>query len=188
MKYQLGVIHGRFQGLHLGHMEYLLEGKKRCEHLFIGITNYDLNEKKEIDSYNPTRTKKSSNPFTYFERYMMLKLGLLEYGVKQEEFDIVPFPIESPKRIINFVPKDATFFVTIYDKWGEHKEEILSGQGLKTEIMWIRDNNSRITSGTEIRQLIANGGEWENLVPKSVYNYITKNGLDKRILVERNDY
>lgn len=181
MKYQLGVIHGRFQGLHLGHIEYLLEGKARCEHLFIGITNYDLNEKKNTDPSNPVRTKKSSNPFTYFERYMMLKLALLEHGVKREDFDIVPFPIESPERIKNFVPIEATFFVTIYDKWGERKEQILSSQGFKTEIMWVRDNSSRITSGTEIRELIASGGEWKSLVPKSVYDYITKNGLDERI-------
>ena len=35
-----GVIHGRFQGLHNGHMEYLLTAKKRCDFLVIGITNF----------------------------------------------------------------------------------------------------------------------------------------------------
>ena len=37
----IGVIHGRFQMLHLGHMEYLLAGKARCERLIIGISNPD---------------------------------------------------------------------------------------------------------------------------------------------------
>ena len=37
----IGVIHGRFQMLHHGHMEYLLAGKKRCQRLIIGISNPD---------------------------------------------------------------------------------------------------------------------------------------------------
>ncbi len=30
---KIGVIHGRFQMLHIGHMEYLLAGKERCNYL-----------------------------------------------------------------------------------------------------------------------------------------------------------
>ena len=62
MKDKIGVIHGRFQGLHHGHMEYLLAGMDRCEHLFIGITNYDTTEKKPDNEANPTRASSSSNP------------------------------------------------------------------------------------------------------------------------------
>ena len=40
--HEVGVIHGRFQGLHLAHMEYLLAGKSRCRFMYIGITNPDL--------------------------------------------------------------------------------------------------------------------------------------------------
>lgn len=34
-----GVVHGRFQPLHLKHMEYILAAKMRCQKLYIGITN-----------------------------------------------------------------------------------------------------------------------------------------------------
>ncbi len=38
---EIGAVQGRFQGLHIGHMEFLLEAKKRCRFLFIGVSNYD---------------------------------------------------------------------------------------------------------------------------------------------------
>lgn len=181
MKAQLGVIHGRFQGLHLGHMEYLLEAKNRCEHLLVGITNYDLDDKKADNVYNKTRANEESNPFTFYDRYIMIKESLLEYGLQLEDFDIIPFPIENPDRIHNFAPMDAVFYLTIYDQWGERKLEILNRQGLQTEVMWVRDNSTRITSGTQVRQLIAENKEWQHLVPKAVYRYITENGLDSKI-------
>jgi hypothetical protein len=37
----IAVVHGRFQPLHLGHMEYLLAGAERCRTLIVGITNPD---------------------------------------------------------------------------------------------------------------------------------------------------
>jgi len=40
-KYEVGVIHGRFQVLHHDHLKYLLAGKELCRHLVVGITNPD---------------------------------------------------------------------------------------------------------------------------------------------------
>ena len=36
-----GIVNGRFQVLHLKHMEYILAAKMRCDKLYIGITNPD---------------------------------------------------------------------------------------------------------------------------------------------------
>ena len=55
MKDAVGVIHGRFQMLHYGHMEYLLAGKERCERLIIGISNPDVTLVKFNDA-NPHRS------------------------------------------------------------------------------------------------------------------------------------
>ena len=38
---ETGVINGRFQVLHLKHMEYILAAKMRCNKLYIGISNPD---------------------------------------------------------------------------------------------------------------------------------------------------
>lgn len=177
-----GVIHGRFQGLHNGHMEYLLAGKARCRHLYIGITNVDPAVKKEADAANPTRIQESSNPFSYFDRYCMIQTSMLDAGVTREEFDILPFPIEFPGRISNFVPMDAVFYITIYDEWGDRKKEILEELGLKTVVMWRRSLGQRLTSGTEIRELIRCGNlRWRSLVPDAVVRYIEQNGLQDKI-------
>jgi len=179
---KIGVIHGRFQGLHLGHMEYLLEGKKRCNHLIIGVTNYEpyLNYK-IINPLNMNRTKEEANPFSFFERYSMLQGSMLEAGVNINTFNIAPFPIENPDNIFNFTPRDAVYYITIYDQWGYEKEKILKRIGCNVEIMWVRDASQRITSGTEIRNKIKNKSEWKHLVPKYVFNYIIDNEIDKRI-------
>jgi len=179
---KIGVIHGRFQGLHLGHMEYLLEGKKRCEHLIIGITNYEPYLNFDIkNSTNLNRTKAEANPFSYFERHVMLQGSMLEADVDINSFDIVPFPIENPDNIFNFTPREAIYYITIYDQWGYEKEKILNKIGCKVEIMWVRDLSQKITCGTEIREKIKNKSEWGYLVPNYVHNYIIDNEIDKRI-------
>jgi len=176
----IGVIHGKFQMLHLGHMEYLLAGKNRCDYLYIGITNPDTNLTSDNEN-DLNRSKLSSNPFTYYERMEMIRDAMLENGVNRTEFEIVPFPINYPKLINNYVPMSAVFFVTIYDKWGEHKLETLNRLGVKTDLMWVRDMSERLTSGTEVRTLIANDGEWTHLVPKSVSTYVKERKLIERI-------
>ena len=174
---KIGVIHGRFQGLHHGHMEYLLAGKSRCEHLIVGITNFDPYEQKPFNEANSTRTNEISNPFSYYHRYMMIRESLLEAGVALSQFDIVPFPIEFPERISNYVPINAKFYVTIYDQWGKKKLNILQSLGVETEVLWERTNDERFTSGTEVRDAIRNDLEWKHLVPNAVYQYIMNNNL-----------
>lgn len=179
---KIGVIHGRFQGLHLGHMEYLLAGKSRCEHLIIGITNFDPMERKQADEANPHRIENNANPFSYYDRYCMLQASMLEVGINKEEFDIVPFPIENPLRIQNYVPMDAVFYMTIYDKWGQKKRAILQELGVRVEVMWERRDADRFTSGTEVRELIRTGrNDWKKYVPDAVYRYITERRLDEKL-------
>lgn len=179
----VGVIHGRFQGLHLGHMEYLLEGKKRCDFLWIGITNPDPGLT-AFDASNPSRSEKSSNPFTYFERLSMIRDAMLEAGIPRTEFEIVPFPINVPDAVKHYVPLSAKFFVTIYDEWGQRKIEILRNLGITDiDVMWTRTMEERFTSGSEVRKLILkNDKKWETLVPPSVCKAIHRIGLEEIIL------
>jgi len=179
-----GVIHGRFQGLHLDHMMYLKEGFKRSDYLLIGITNFDpfTNPKRSnIKLSQLSHFKLEANPFTYYERMRMIKESLQEEGVPLEMFDIAPFPIEFPERIHNYAPLDAIYLMSIDDDWGREKLKRLQELDLRTEVMYERTHADRLTSGTEIRKLIAKREKWEHLVPPAVYKYITTNGLDERI-------
>lgn len=179
-KAPVGVIHGRFQMLHNGHMEYLLAGKARCDYLLIGISNPDASLMR-FSAANPHRSAAASNPLSYYERFQMLRLALLEAGVPREEFDIVPFPINYPELLLNYVPRDAKFFMTIYDAWSEEKKRSLESLGCEVEVMWRRSNDEKEISGTEVREAIARGEPWNHLVPPSVYAYVRENGLEQRI-------
>lgn len=178
---KVGVIHGRFQLLHNDHMKYLLAGKERCEHLIIGICNPEVDLTKYTDA-NPHRSKKSSNPLTYFERMECIKYYMIEAGVKQEEFDIVPFPINFPDKIFNYTPLYAKYYMTIYDEWGEEKLKSLQNDlKLDVEVLWRVTLENKGISASDVRKCIQEGKEWKQFVPKFVYHYIKEHSLDQRI-------
>lgn len=185
-KVKVGVIHGRFQGLHFGHMEYLLEAKKRCNYLIIGITNPDPGLTKD-NIADLKRSKPEENPFTYFERLIMLRDALIESGVDRSEFEIVPFPINIPELIKYYVPMDALFFITIYDDWGKYKLNTFEKLGVKTDLMWTRTLDERFTTGKNVRKLISLNEPWEHLLPSSVVKYIKINKLDLRVKELKNE-
>ena len=139
------MIHGRFQGLHIGHMEYLLEGKKRCDFLYIGITNPDASFIVKNDT-DGLRSTELANPFTYFERLEMVRDAMLEYGIPREEFEIVPFPIHHPNLLHFYTPLDATYFLTIYDNRGTYKYEEFKKLKLKIDVMREKDFSEKTCS------------------------------------------
>ncbi len=176
-----GVIHGRFQIMHLKHMEYILAAKMRCKKLYIGITHPDIVSfagVSELDVHGVTRR---DNPLTYFERYEMIYEALLDFGVRREEFDIIPFPISRPELLPQYIPKEAVYYMSICSEWDEEKKRLLDDLGLKTEVLWERTEEERGITGTRIRQLIAENGKWEQYVPKTVIEYVKKHGIAGRI-------
>jgi len=177
--HKTGVIHGRFQLLHNDHMKYLLAGKERCEHLVVGITNPDPSLTR-ADPADPGRSSREANPFTYFERYCMVRDALADEGLR-DEISIVPFPINFPELYHYYLPMQATFFLTIYDEWGEKKLQMFNAMGLATEILWRRPRSAKGLSATEIRRKMINGGPWEDLVPPAVARLMKKFDSQKRL-------
>ncbi len=179
-KDEVGVVHGRFQVLHLKHIEYILAAKMRCKKLYIGITSPDT--LRGGDSVNePELATHEANPLTYFERFEILKGAMDEFGLEEKDYDILPFPINQPELLTQYVPKDATYYMGMCSAWDEEKLKILKGLGLKTEILWKREGEEVGTTGTLVRHRIAEGEPWKDLVPKYAYRYITEHGIDERI-------
>lgn len=177
---KVGVIHGKFQVMHLGHMEYLLAAKMRCDHLIVGISDPDPGHIR----FNPSKSEISSrkaHPLTYFERMEMVKGALLEFGVSQEDFDIVPFPIDDPTILPSYVPMDAVFYMTIYSEWDTEKKKLLESMNCRVQVLWDRYSEEKKISGTKVLKAISEEEQWKEMVPKSVYNYITNHGLEDRI-------
>jgi nicotinamide-nucleotide adenylyltransferase/phosphinothricin biosynthesis protein PhpF len=173
-----GVVHGRLQPLHLGHLEYLLAGQEACEHLVVGITNPDPTAV-VVEPTQPDRHLPASNPFTYYERYLMAEAALVGAGIGRDRFRIVPFPHSRPELLPNYVPPDAMHFLTVYDDWGEEKLRRLGDLGMKTHVLWRRTH--KVTTGTEIRRRIAAGQPWHHLVPPGVAAVLTERGIAERM-------
>lgn len=183
--HELGVIHGRFQVLHNDHLKYLLAGKDRCKHLVVGITNPEPGLTGD-DEADPGRSRPEANPFTYYERYRMVNAALRGAGVDPVQFSIVPFPINFPDRYKFYVPINAVFFLTIYDKWGEKKLRMFREIGLRTEILWRCAPEEKGLSSTMIRGLIRSGEQWKNLVPEKVVPIIKEIIFKRSFLFKSN--
>lgn len=177
---EIGVIHGRFQGLHNDHLRYLLAGKERCRHLVVGITNPDP-FMTLVDNCDPGRSAEQANPFTYFERLQMVRAALQEAGIGLADFTIVPLPINFPERYHYYVPMDAVFFLTIYDAWGEKKLKLFLDLNLEVDVLWRRLYSEKGLSATELRRRIANHESWEKMVPPAVVPIIKACDLEARL-------
>jgi nicotinamide-nucleotide adenylyltransferase len=179
-KHKTGVIHGRFQVFHNDHLTYLLAGADRCEQLIIGITNPDQTLTR-ADAADPDRSSSEANPLTYEERRAMIQAVLAEQHLLRDRYRIVPFPVNFPELYGDYVPLDATFFLTIYDAWGERKRELFESLQLHIEILWRRSLSEKGITSTDIRRRIAGGQPWHHLVPGAVAGYLETINLAGRL-------
>ena len=147
----VGIVHGRFQPLHIGHEEYIFEAKKKCAHLVIGITNSEPGHIRKESSASH-RDEPSANRFNYYERMQMIAETIVERGHPLREFSITPFPISYIEKLVYFCPKEARHYITIYDDWGEEKYRRLNANGYDVEVLWRRKD--KIITGTKIREMI----------------------------------
>lgn len=167
MLHPKGFIHGRFQVLHKDHLRYLLAGAALCDHLIVGITNptidHLINEKT-----NPARSSMENNPLTYEERKTMINAAFKEQGLAESSYSIVPFPISNPEALKEHAPKDAVYYLTIYDDWGKEKKRRLESLGLTTHIMWEKPESEKGINGTTVRSAIRSNDNWRDLVTPAV--------------------
>lgn len=150
------------------------------EFVYVGITNPDPNLT-SADKADTNRSKLKSNPCTYYERMEMLERSLVEAGISHDRFRVVPFPINFPALLKHYVPEEATFYMTIYDRWGDRKQELMESVGLNVEVLWKRPEDQKGINATVIREKIASGGDWESMVPAGTASVIKDYGIDNRI-------
>src|SRR5438034_7277150 len=91
------MVHGRFQPFHNGHLEYLRAARELCDTLIVGITNPDPTAIVE-EPTSEHRHLPESNPFTYFERLLMVREVLRDESIPHDRSIIIPFPVNSPER------------------------------------------------------------------------------------------
>lgn len=104
---------------------------------------------------------------------------LLGEGIEREEFDIVPYPIETLELIHYYIPDGVCHFITILDQWGTYKKQRIESLGYPVEVLW--NSKKKGISSTMIRQAIYHHEEWKKYVPEKTYQYIVDNNIDIRI-------
>ena len=177
-----GSVHGRFQPPHNGHREYILAAKKLCDFLWIGITRYDLTKHSECD-VAPHRADPRANPLTYFERTTLLSRMLLAEGVSAGSFGFLPFPIDEPMRLEQFVPTSVVCFTTVYEPWNREKIRLLEQKGYTVNVLWERSLEEKEFSGSRIRESMRRRDrEWEDHVPAAILQDLKATRIEQRVV------
>lgn len=176
----VGSVHGRFQPFHNEHLEYVRAAQRLCDYLWIGITKYDITS---TDS-NPLgrhRERPENNPLTFFERISIISEVLIESGIDRSKFGFVPFPIETPQRLPDFMPISIPCHTTICEQWNREKIEVLRALGYDVRVLYERDQKA--VSGAAIRRDIAAGGDsWKDSVPQATVRAVEQLDLRNRLL------
>ena len=160
-----GMIHGRFQPFHNGHLEYLRGAAARSDEIFVGITNPDP-ARIRPEAADPLRHLPESNPYSYVERLLMVKAAAAGAGLDLARVHVIPFPINEPELWRAYVPDDVVQFIRLFSDWGGTKVDRLREAGY--EVVILDEGAEKEVSGAEVRAAIREGGDWQRLVPPAV--------------------
>jgi nicotinamide mononucleotide adenylyltransferase len=164
----VGCVHGRFQPFHNEHLEYVSRAYQMCRLLYIGIT-HSLPGSNRIVESAPHRHKSDANPLTYNERMEMIIETLLDIGYDISRIRVVPFPIEEPHLICNYVPARAVHFMSPCDEWQIEKYRNLSISGF--HVQWVLGTRKGVDAST-VRSLLRKESSICRLVPPAVTKYL----------------
>jgi len=173
-----GMVHGRFQPFHNGHLEYVLSALQWCDHLIIGITNPDPFLIVQ-ESADPDRHLPEANLFTFFERQCMVRAALVEARCEATRVSVVPFPIHHPERWQFYCPSGTTQFVRLFSAWG--REKVARFQMIGWPVVVLEEGVGKQVSGTEVRRCLWVGQGWEDLVPFAVAQILREIGAMERM-------
>ena len=152
-----GLFIGRFQPFHLGHLEAVQFGLSHVENLWVGIGSSDKSNEKR-------------NPFSADERKEMILSSLESTMLKRIKIFYIPDIYDHEKwtyHVDSIVPKydivfsNDDFTLTLYQK-----------RGIKTMKVSLKEREK--FSGTYIREMIATGKNWKELVSEGTKNVLLK--------------
>jgi len=152
-----GLFVGRFQPLHLGHLQAVKGVLKEVDELVIviGSAQYSHN----LD-----------DPFTAGERLVMVRKALKEAGIDYARVWVVPVPdVHLHMMWVSAVEGYAPKFDVVYSN-DPLTRRLFMEAGY--EVKSIRFHKRKVYSSTEVRERLLNGESWEKLVPKSVAEFI----------------
>jgi len=161
-----GLFVGRFQPFHYGHLASIRRALEECDELIVVIGSAQYSHTLE-------------NPFTTGERIEMIRAALREEGVDLARVILVPVPDIGEhsiwvSRIKSFCP---SFDVVYTNNPLVRRLFQEGGFEVKSTELYRRD----LEMGTVIRERMLRGEPWEDLVPRSVAEYIKRIGGVERL-------
>jgi nicotinamide-nucleotide adenylyltransferase len=164
-----GMVHGRFQPFHNGHLEYLRGAYERSDEVFVGITNPDPTRIKP-EASDPLRHLPESNPWSYAERLLMVKAAARGAGLDLARIHVIPFPVNEPELWPAYVPEGVTQYIRLFSEWGGTKVDRFREAGY--EVVVLDQGAEKAVSGADVRSALREDGDWEALVPAGVAQVI----------------
>ena len=186
-KLKVASVHGRFQPFHNGHLRYVLAAKGKCEFLWIGITQINIRSLLSSNIGGEHRYDPCHNPMTYYERVLMITDALTEVGISRLEFGVIPFPIETPQNLSDFLPTNIPIFTTICEEWNREKCKLLRDKGYDVQSLW--DDPKKEIQGRMIRELISEDDPgWRTMVPSATARMVDEYNIKGRLQNLNNDH
>jgi nicotinamide-nucleotide adenylyltransferase len=154
-----GLFVGRFQPFHLGHVSAVKDVLKEVDELVIVIGSAQ-------SSHN------IKDPFTAGERLVMVRKALEEDGIDDSRLWIVPVPdvhlhVMWVSALKGYVPR----FDVVYSNEALTRRLFIEA-GYKVKPIHL--HKRELYSSTIIREKMLKGGDWKELVPKSVAAFLTE--------------
>jgi len=157
----------------------LLAAKSKCGFLWVGITQFNVRSLGKSPA-DPHREDPANNPLTFFERLELISEALLDEGVKRGEFGVIPFPIETPDLLPDFLPTSIPILTTICEQWNLYKIERLEEKGYRVVVLWERKEKQ--FNGIQVRNLIREGDpRWRELVPPATVRAVERYHVRERL-------
>jgi len=161
-----GLLIGRFQPFHLGHLEAIRFALSKVDKLWIGIgSSNKLSEK--------------NNPFTADERNEMI---LSSIGMSiSNKIQIYYIPdLEDHEKWIQNIDLIVPDFDVVFTN-DELTQSLYSKRGKKVIPVPFKDRE--VLSGTNIRNKILSDQDWETLVPDGTKTVLKKMGANNRLKI-----
>ena len=152
-----GLLVGRFQPFHLGHVDAIKFALEKVENLWLGIGSSNRNPEK-------------NNPFSADERKEMIQNSL--DSIMSQKIQIFYIPdLEDHKKWIENMDEIVPKYDLVFSN-DEMTHHLYSKRNMR--VISIPFTNRDELSGTNIREKIQSGQNWDHLVPEG-----TKKTLEK---------
>ena len=159
-----GLLIGRFQPFHLGHLDAVLFGLSRTENLFVGI-----------GSSNKSNERK--NPFSAEERTEMIISSIESSMIDRLKIFNIP-DVDNHEKWTFEIDKIAPKYDVIFTN-DEFTKTLFEKREISVISVVLKDREK--FSGTNIRNLIAYDRNWRDLVPQGTRNVLDNINAKERL-------